>query len=119
MSRRKALARATDREAIGTVFARGFLMTALLEATQSRPYDGRRLLRRALQGGAALAAGTSAAASLARRDYLPALAAVALGAAGMVAAEVLTDPALITSQETDRGPQEQEVEEAAAPAGGI
>lgn len=119
MKRRKALAHAAKREAIGTVFARGFLVTALLEATQGRPRDSRRLLRRALQGGAALAAGTSATASLARCDYLPALGAVALGAAAMTAAEVLFDPSLITSQETDRGPQDQEMEEAAAQAEGL
>jgi len=119
MKRRKALVRAAKREAIGTVFARGFLVTALLEATQSRPHDPHRLLKRALQGGAALAAGTSAATSLARRDYLPALGAVALGAAAMAAAEILTDPSRITAQETDRGPQDQEVEEAAAQTEGL
>ncbi|WP_333824570.1 hypothetical protein [Pinisolibacter sp.] len=117
MKRRKA--RAAGREALGVVFARGFVVTALLEAAQSRPHDGRRLLRRALQGGAALAAGTSAAASLGRRDYLPALAAVAVGAATIAAAEILTDPTLFASQETERGPQDQEVEEAAAPAEGV
>lgn len=117
MKRRKV--RAAGREALGVVFARGFVVTALLEAAQSRPHDGRRLLRRALQGGAALAAGTSAAASLGRRDYLPALTAVALGAATIAAAEILTDPTLFASQETGRGPQEQEVEEAATPDEGL
>lgn len=118
MKRRKALTRVAGREAIGTVFARGFVVTALLEAAQSR-HDGRRLLRRSLQGGAALAAGTSAAAALARRDYGPAFVAVAIGAAAMAAAEILTDPKLIATLETDRGPQEQEMEEAAAPDEGL
>lgn len=116
---RRREARTAGREAIGTVFARGFVVTALLEAAQSRPRDGRRLLRRAVQGGAALAAGTSAAAALARRDHLPALAAVVLGAAAIAVAEILTDPTLVASQETDRGPQDQEVEEAATPTGGL
>ena len=119
MKRRKGLARAANGEALGTVFARGFVVTALLEAVQNRPHDTGRLLRRALQGGVALAAGTAAAASVARRDYAPALAAVALGAAVIAAAEFLTDPSLVVSQETDRGPQDQEMEEASAPAGGV
>lgn len=81
-----------------TVFARGFLVTGLLVALQGRREPGamppprRKVLRHALQGGAALAAGTVAAEALRRRDYGLALAAVAAGAAGVVAAEYLLNP---------------------------
>lgn len=82
-----------------TVFARGFLVTGLLVALQDRrgkgaaKPPGRKMLRHALQGGSALAAGTIAAEALARRNYGLALAAVAAGAAGVVAAEYLLDNA--------------------------
>ena len=35
------------------------------------------------------------------------------------APEIFTDRTLVASQETDRGPQDQDVEKAAAPAGGL
>lgn len=81
-----------------TVFARGFLVTGLLVALQGRREPGaiqpprRKVLRHALQGGAALAAGTVAAEALSRRDYSLAAAAVAAGAVGVVAAEYLLNP---------------------------
>jgi len=76
-------------EALGTVFARGFVVTGLLAALQGGRRPGRDVLRLALQGGAALAAGTMAASALGRRDYTAVAAAVAAGAAGVVAAEAL------------------------------
>lgn len=87
--RRKAAAP----DALPYVFARGFIATALLTAVQDRSpvTDRRRLLCRATQGGAALAAGTLAAEALARRRYGIALAAAAVGAAAVLAAEQLLD----------------------------
>ncbi|CAO3432946.1 hypothetical protein [Azospirillum doebereinerae] len=77
-------------DVLPTVFARGFIATALLTAVQDRSAPaGRRVLCRATQGGAALAAGTLAADALARRRYGIALAAAAVGAAAVLAAEHL------------------------------
>lgn len=78
-----------------SAFARGFLVTGLLVALQDRNQSGaarppgRKVLRHALQGGGALAAGTVAAEALLRRNYGLAVAAVAVGAAGVVAAGYL------------------------------
>lgn len=103
-------------EAVGTVFVRGFLLTALLDTAQAPERDDRRRLRLALQGGAALAAATAAASALARRDPAAAVAAVALGAAGLAVVHRLTEPET-SRQENHRGPQAPETEEAAAAAG--
>jgi hypothetical protein len=73
-------------------FVQGFVATGLLAALQKRPgrpAADKRALRLALQGGAALAAGTTAAQSWQRRDAAHALVAVALGAAGVAAIEHL------------------------------
>ena len=70
-------------------FARGFVATALLATLQDRhargatPLPGRSILRHAIQGGTALAAGSVAADALLRRDYALALAAATAGAAGV------------------------------------
>jgi hypothetical protein len=80
-------------------FARGFVATALLATLQDRPargaapLPGRSILRHAIQGGTALAAGSVAADALLRRDYVLALAAATAGAAGVLAAEYLLNPA--------------------------
>jgi hypothetical protein len=76
-------------ESASTAFARGFLVTGMLVALQGRGASGRKTLRHAVQGGSALAAGTIAAEALSRRDYGLAVAAVAAGAAGVLAAEHL------------------------------
>lgn len=103
----KAVSKTSDAEAIGTVFARGFVVTGLLAALQGSRRPGRDVLRLALQGGAALAAGTVAASALGRRDYTVVAAAVAVGAAGVVAAEALGAPASaepsIEDKETEGG----------------
>lgn len=98
----------SEAEAIGTVFARGFVVTGLLAALQGGRRPGRDVLRLALQGGAALAAGTVAADALGRRDYRVAAAAVAAGAAGVIAAEAALSvpaPAELSTKdkEADRG----------------
>lgn len=89
--RRKAVAAAADAPA---AFLRGALVTGLLVALQGRHAAkpaGRKVLRHALQGGAALAAGTVAAEAIVRRRYAVAAGAVAAGAVGVVAAEYLID----------------------------
>lgn len=76
-------------------FARGFVATGLLSVIQdrsSRPatlLDRRRALRHALQGGAALAAGSAAAQALQAQDGPRALGAVAGGAAAILTIEYL------------------------------
>lgn len=82
-------------DAPATVFVRGLLVTGLLAAVQDRigpgapPFDGRRILRHAVQGGAALTAGVFAAQALGRARYGQALGYAAAGAAGVLAAEIL------------------------------
>lgn len=91
--RGKAMKRGGDAPA--AVFARGFMVTGLLAAFQDRvgpaapPFDAKRTLRHAVQGGAALTAGVFAAEALARGRYGRALALTAAGAAGVLAAEIL------------------------------
>lgn len=80
---------------IPDAFARGFVATALLATVQDRcergakPLPGQKILRHAIQGGTALAAGTVAAQALLRRDFRLALTATAIGAAGLLATEYL------------------------------
>ena len=86
---------------VPTAFLRGMMVTGLLVAIQDRraarrPAAPAKVLRHALQGGAALAAGTVAARALTRNDLPLALTAIAAGAAGVLAAE-----ALIPSPDTD------------------
>lgn len=91
-------------------FTRGFIATACLSAFQEQaiprsPKQFKRVLRHALQGGAALAAGTHAAVSVKQGDYLGAVLATALGAASVLAVERLLQessssaPELINGQE--------------------
>ena len=95
MKRTRRKARSAAAGEVSGVFARGFVTTALLVALQGRskagasPPPGRKILRHALQGGAALAAGSVAAEALQSRDYGLALTAMASGAAGVLAAEYL------------------------------
>lgn len=81
---------------LGSNFTRGLVATGLLAAIQDRWSEerasNRKVLRLALQGGAALAAGIATAESLRRGDYARALVALAGGAAGVVAAEMLLNP---------------------------
>ena len=69
-------------------FLRGAISAGLLAAIA--PEVGRReALRRALQGGTALAAGIAGADAIDRRDYGAALLALAAGAAGLSAIDRL------------------------------
>lgn len=78
-------------------FFRGFIATGLLVALQERQAGGhgatskKRILRLSLQGGAALSAATVSAEAIYRRDYLAAAIAALAGAAGIVAADRLTN----------------------------
>lgn len=95
-----------------TDFVRGFVSSGLLCALQSqgkkaaKPAGGREVLRRALQGGTALAAGTAAVTALQRRHYSGALLAVAGGAAGLIAIEYLLHEQACNDKEKDDGQEE-------------
>lgn len=83
---------------MSATFTRGMVAAALLTAVQERwtggaPPSGRKILRYALQGGAALAAGTAAAEAVRSRNAAGAVLAVAAGVAGVVALEHLLNPA--------------------------
>lgn len=80
-------------------FTRGMVAAGLLTAVQERwaggtpPPSGRTILRYALQGGAALAAGSAAAEAVRSRNLAGSVLAVAAGVAGVVAIEHLLNPA--------------------------
>lgn len=97
MKRKKSKAVALAPIELAGNFTRGMVATGLLVAVQDRWSQSGKpstttVLRQALQGGAALAAGIATAESLRRRDYVSALIALAGGAAGVVAAEILLNP---------------------------
>jgi len=75
-------------------FTRGFVTTACLSAFQDVPCPSssahlKRVLRHALQGGTAFAAGSRATVALRQGDYSGALLATALGATGVLLIEQL------------------------------
>lgn len=109
MKRAKRRARAAGENA--TTFARGAIATGLLSAIQreagAAPRSGRTVLRHALQGGAALAAGTMAAEAIRRGRLAEALIAAAGGAAGMVAIEFLLNPPVCEDTEKNLGQEEE------------
>ncbi|KON80704.2 hypothetical protein PA01_02790 [Azoarcus sp. PA01] len=82
-------------ERASTNFVRGFVATGLLAALPSAaasamaPNAGKAILRQALQGGIALAAGGTAAGAMQRRDYRTAIVAVGGGAAAVIAVDYL------------------------------
>lgn len=83
---------------IGANFTRGMVASGLLAAIQDRAAGegkpaSRKILRYALQGGAALAAGAAAADAIRGRRYAGAVLAMAAGAAGVLAVEQLLNPA--------------------------
>lgn len=77
-------------------FTRGFIAAALLSAVQKddvgNPRSRQAVVRRAIQGGAALAAGTAAIAASHRGEYASALLSIAVGGTTMLAAEMLLSP---------------------------
>jgi hypothetical protein len=87
----------------GGIFVRGAVTAGCLSAFQDRPQgetgQGRRILRHALQGGMALAAGTHAAAAWCECDYTRALVATVTGAAGVLLLEQLLCQRAQPSQE--------------------
>lgn len=73
-------------------FTRGFVISACLSAFQDAappcsPPQLKRVLRHALQGGTAFAAGSRAAMAVHRGDYTAALVSAATGAAGVLLIE--------------------------------
>jgi hypothetical protein len=89
---------------IQTNFVRGLVASGLLAVVQDprgQPAVSRRTLRRALQGGASLAAGSFAARAWGHRDLGGTLAAVAIGAASVVVIERLLQDQ--TSKESNDG----------------
>ena len=85
-------------------FVQGFVATGLLASIQQqtgRPALDRRALRLALQGGAALAAGSSAAQAWQQQDLGRALTALTLGAASVAAIEYFIKDAI--SKESNDG----------------
>lgn len=77
---------------VGADFIRGFVATGVLTAVQdqpARPRLDRRTLRRAMQGGSALAAGTYAVHAWRQGENGQALAGIAIGMAAVVTFEHL------------------------------
>lgn len=109
--KKRAKRRAASAGEVSTTFVRGAIATGLLSAIQREtgapPRAGRAVLRHALQGGAALAAGTVAAEALRRGRMAEALIAAAGGAAGMVAIEILLN-SQVDDTEMNLGKEEQE-----------
>ncbi|MGQ9368066.1 hypothetical protein [Azospirillum sp. ST 5-10] len=112
MTRKRRRAPALTAGEIAATFTRGMVAGGLIAAIQDRATagaapPGRTVLRHALQGGAALAAGAAAAEALRGRDVAGAVLAVAAGAAGVVVVEHLLNPAPsptpVTHEENDRG----------------
>jgi len=116
VKRGKAKAKRRAEAEAAVAFARGFVATGLLslfqdrlEPARPRP-DTRKILRHALQGGAALSAATLLAEALRRRDYPTVATAAALGAGGVLAAEyLLTHRSSDPNEEADRGQEKEEV----------
>ncbi|SEH28398.1 hypothetical protein [Magnetospirillum fulvum] len=113
MKRAKGKAKRQAEAEAAVAFARGFVATGLLslfqdrlEPVRSRP-NPRKILRHALQGGAALSAATLLAEALRRRDYATVATAAALGAGGVLAAEYLLTHR--SNEEADLGQEEEKI----------
>ncbi|MFT3759641.1 hypothetical protein [Thauera sp.] len=97
--------------ASGATFMQGFVAGGCLSAFQDRPAqlcspspaELKRVLRHALQGGTALAAGTWAAAAVRQQNYAGVLAAAAVGAAGVLIIERLLRDSAQAEQEKHDG----------------
>ncbi|MCA1908905.1 MAG: hypothetical protein LDL39_11150 [Magnetospirillum sp.] len=96
MKKRKAKAAALAPAELAGNFTRGMVATGLLAAIQDRwtadKPSNRKVLRLALQGGAALASGIATAESLRRADVARAVLALAGGAVSVMAVEMLLNP---------------------------
>lgn len=94
-------------------FIRGFVASACLSAFQDVPQPAsrknlKRVLRHALQGGAALTAGGHAVSALRQRNYASALIAAAAGAASVFAIEQLLREAAPTKHDNQEKKNGQE-----------
>jgi hypothetical protein len=93
---------------VGGSFVKGFVAGGCLSALPGANLppsqaDLKRILRRALQGGAALAAGERAAMAYRQGDYSGMLVATAAGAAGVLLIERLLRDAAPPKQENTHG----------------
>lgn len=100
------------RSKAAAAFVRGFVATGLLvglgQAGTARPCPASRtVLRKALQGGVAIAAGSVAARALSRRRYATVLAATAAGAIGILASGALLAATPQQEKETDLGEEKE------------
>ena len=90
-------------------FVRGFVAAACVSAFQDTqpaytPKQLKRVLRHALQGGTALAAGAHTAAAFKQGNYLNGLLSAAAGAAGVLALEcMLQESSSSQNVEADNG----------------
>lgn len=101
----------TGENSAGAAFLRGFITTGLLAAFAARARPGTEaalsILRQAVQGGAALSAGTVAARALRTRNYGVALGSAMAGAAGVLATQrLLGRPTQETTKESRDGEEE-------------
>lgn len=100
-------------------FVRGFVATGLLAALQepagrATPAAGRAVLKQALQGGTALAAGCAAADAWQRQDLRGVLIAVAGGAAGLAAIDYLARKSARRNGKREKHLGQEEAQESAA-----
>lgn len=84
-------------------FVAGGCLTAIAVTGTPSQADAKRILRRALQGGAAVAAGERAAMAYRHGDYGGMLAATAAGAAGVLLVERLLRDCAPCKQEKSHG----------------
>lgn len=88
----EAMPHALSQSEVANHFVRGFVAAGLLSALQQDGFPGKPVLKHAFQGGSAIAAGVAAANALQQRRFADSLTAVAGGAAGIAATEVLANP---------------------------
>lgn len=94
--KKRRVSLASDTAGLASSLTRGAVAAGLLALIQERKSNGApcvsAVARRALQGGAALAAGAATATALRDRNYSAALIALAGGAAAITAVELLLNP---------------------------
>ncbi|MEE4465330.1 MAG: hypothetical protein A2002_05465 [Pseudomonadales bacterium GWC1_66_9] len=96
---------------LSSEFTRAFVATACLSAFQGEPRATspaqlRRVLRQALQGGTAFAAGSRAATAVRQGDYSSALVATVVGAGGVLLIEQLLRDTTRLDKEKRHGQEE-------------
>ncbi|TJZ79181.1 hypothetical protein [Chitiniphilus eburneus] len=104
MKRPQSIRGAGPGDQLTNQFVRGATAAGLLLAMQPPRASGKAVLRHALRGGTALAAGVATANAVQRRAYGEALLSVALGAAGLAAIDyVLNQQCLISEKDRKNG----------------